>query len=67
VIDEHVREQMKRVLIDIQSGQFARDWMAENASGQKEFARMREGAAAHGTESVGARLRALMPWLSKRT
>ncbi|HEY1962146.1 MAG TPA: ketol-acid reductoisomerase [Rhizomicrobium sp.] len=67
VIDAHVREQMMRVLADIQSGQFARDWMSENASGQTEFAQMRERAAAHPIESVGARLRALMPWLSKRT
>ena len=66
VIDEHAREQMKRVLADIQSEQFARDWMAENASGQKHFAQMRERAASHAIESVGARLRALMPWLSKR-
>jgi ketol-acid reductoisomerase len=63
VIDAHVREQMTRVLSDIQSGQFARDWMAENISGQKDFARMRESAAAHPIEAVGTRLRALMPWL----
>jgi ketol-acid reductoisomerase len=63
VIDAHVREEMQRVLADIQSGQFARDWMAENASSLKEFAAMRERAAAHPIEAIGRRLRALMPWL----
>jgi ketol-acid reductoisomerase len=63
VIDAHVRVEMGRVLADIQSGQFARDWMDENASGRKEMAAMREQAASHPIESVGARLRAMMPWL----
>jgi ketol-acid reductoisomerase len=65
VIDAHVRQEMRRVLADIQSGQFARDWMDENASGRKQFTDMRERAAAHPIEAIGARLRALMPWLSK--
>jgi ketol-acid reductoisomerase len=66
VIDAHVREQMKAVLADIQSGQFAREWMAENASGLKDFSAMRERAAAHPLEAVGCRLRGLMPWLSRK-
>jgi ketol-acid reductoisomerase len=65
VIDAHVREEMRQVLADIQSGQFARDWMAENASGLKRFTEMSERAAAHPIESVGARLRAMMPWLTR--
>jgi len=65
VIDAHVREEMRRVLADIQSGKFARDWMAENASGLEEFTAMRERAAAHPIEAIGRRLRALMPWLTK--
>lgn len=65
VIDAHVREEMRRVLADIQSGEFARDWMGENASGLKNMAEMRERAAAHPIEAIGRRLRALMPWLSK--
>jgi ketol-acid reductoisomerase len=63
VIDAHVREEMQRVLADIQSGQFAREWMAENASGLKNMAAMRERAAAHPIEAIGRRLRAMMPWL----
>ncbi|MBV8799010.1 MAG: ketol-acid reductoisomerase [Alphaproteobacteria bacterium] len=65
VIDEHARAQMQNVLADIQSGKFARDWMAENASGLKQMSALRERAAAHPIESVGERLRALMPWLRK--
>src|SRR3954447_530554 len=65
IIDAHVRAEMGRVLADIQSGQFARDWMAENASGLQQFTGMRGRAAAHPIEAVGRRLRALMPWLSK--
>ena len=64
VIDAHVKEEMKRVLADVQSGKFAEDWMAENAAGQPEFKKMRERAAAHPIEGVGARLRAMMPWLN---
>jgi ketol-acid reductoisomerase len=65
VIDDVTKAEMGRVLADIQSGKFAREWMAENASGGVEFAKMREGAAAHPIESVGTRLRAMMPWLTK--
>jgi ketol-acid reductoisomerase len=65
VIDAHVRDEMRRVLADIQSGKFAREWMAENASGLKEFTAMRERAAEHPIEAIGRRLRAMMPWLNK--
>ncbi len=65
VIDSHVREEMKRVLADIRSGKFAKEWMDENARGQTQFRKMREIAAAHPIESVGERLRRLMPWLKR--
>jgi ketol-acid reductoisomerase len=65
IIDSHVRDEMSRVLADIQSAQFARDWMKENASGLRQMTAMRERAASHPIESVGVRLRALMPWLRK--
>ncbi len=67
VIDDHVRTHMQGVLADIQSGKFAREWMAENASGLKQMSAMREGAASHPIESVGRRLRALMPWLQRKS
>jgi ketol-acid reductoisomerase len=63
VIDDSTKAEMKRVLGDIQSGKFAREWMQENASGNTQFSKMREQAAAHTIESVGQRLRAMMPWL----
>jgi ketol-acid reductoisomerase len=63
VIDDAVKAEMQRVLADIQSGEFAREWMAENASGNAGFSKMREAAAAHPIEAVGMRLRAMMPWL----
>jgi|ERR1043166_235512 ketol-acid reductoisomerase len=66
VIDAHVRTQMAKVLADVQSGKFAREWMTENASGGREFERLRAGAADHPIEAVGHRLRALMPWLTKK-
>jgi ketol-acid reductoisomerase len=65
IIDEHVRTQMQSVLADIQSGKFAREWMTENASGLKEMTAMRERAASHPMESIGRRLRAMMPWLDR--
>jgi ketol-acid reductoisomerase len=65
VIDAHVREEMKRVLADVQSGKFANAWMDENAKGQPEFKQMRARTAAHPIEAVGQRLRAMMPWLKR--
>jgi ketol-acid reductoisomerase len=67
VIDSGTKAEMKRVLDDIQSGRFARAWMAENASGGAAFENMRKQAAAHPIESVGSRLRAMMPWISKKS
>ena len=65
VIDEHVRAEMKKILADIQSGRFAREWVLENAAGQPSFKAMRRRAAEHPIEEVGARLRAMMPWIAK--
>jgi ketol-acid reductoisomerase len=56
---------MKRVLADIQSGRFARDWMLENKVGQASFKATRRAAAEHQIEKVGGQLRAMMPWIAK--
>jgi ketol-acid reductoisomerase len=56
---------MRRVLANIQSGKFARDWMLENQVGQTSFKAMRAKSAAHPIEEVGAKLRAMMPWIAK--
>ncbi|HVU21685.1 MAG TPA: ketol-acid reductoisomerase [Rhizomicrobium sp.] len=66
VVNDATRAEMKRVLADIQSGDFARDWMSEDASGDATFNDMRKRAAAHTIEDVGSRLRAMMPWISKK-
>ncbi|MEZ5647894.1 MAG: ketol-acid reductoisomerase [Alphaproteobacteria bacterium] len=65
IITDETRQEMKRVLDDIQSGRFARDWMLENQVGQTSFKAMRRRAAEHPIEEVGAKLRAMMPWISK--
>lgn len=64
VIDDHVRDQMRAVLQDIQSGKFTRDWMLENKVGQTSFKTMRRNQAEHQIEEVGERLRNMMPWIT---
>ncbi|HLI32452.1 MAG TPA: ketol-acid reductoisomerase [Solirubrobacteraceae bacterium] len=63
VIDEHVRAQMKEILSEIQSGAFAREWIAENRAGQESFKRMRAEQSGTQIERVGAELRSHMGWI----
>jgi len=63
IITRETKAEMKRVLADIQSGRFTRDWMLENQVNQTSFKAMRSRSAAHPIEEVGARLRAMMPWI----
>jgi ketol-acid reductoisomerase len=63
VIGPEVRHEMQRILADIQSGEFAKEWIAENRAGAENFHRMREEAARHQIEEVGRDLRAMMPWV----
>jgi ketol-acid reductoisomerase len=63
VIGEPSREAMKQLLSDIQSGDFAREWIAENRAGQENFKRMREEQAGHQVEVVGRELRDNMEWI----
>jgi ketol-acid reductoisomerase len=65
LIDERVRAEMKRILNEIQTGRFAREWVLENAAGQASFKAMRRRAAEHDIEKVGERLRAMMPWIKQ--
>jgi ketol-acid reductoisomerase len=64
-ISPAVKDEMKRILYDIQSGRFARDWVLENNAGQPSFKAMRRAAAEHDIEKVGERLRAMMPWIAQ--
>jgi ketol-acid reductoisomerase len=66
VIGNETREAMKQILADIQSGEFAKEWIAENRAGQENFQRLREQQKGHQVEKVGAELRAMFPWLQKR-
>jgi len=66
VIDEHVRETMRRVLAEIQDGSFAREWILENQAGRPGFMALRRQNAEHPIEQVGAELRAMMPWLKDK-
>jgi ketol-acid reductoisomerase len=63
VIDDRVRAEMKRILGEIQSGDFAREWIAENRAGQENFLRMREEQASSQVESTGKELRSHMDWI----
>ena len=66
VISPAVREEMKKILADIQSGKFAKDWMLENRVNQTSFKAMRAKMAAHPIEQIGEKLRAMMPWIKQR-
>jgi ketol-acid reductoisomerase len=63
VIDEHVKDNMRQVLAEIQSGSFAREWIAENDEGRPRFNRMRRENAEHPIESIGKELRGMMAFL----
>jgi ketol-acid reductoisomerase len=62
IVSEEVKEEMRRILTEIQNGSFAREWIAETRGGARRFADMRRAARTHAIETVGARLRAMMPW-----
>jgi ketol-acid reductoisomerase len=63
VIGEPTREAMQRILADIQSGDFAREWIAENQAGQENFQRLRAEQQNHQIEREGKELRAMMDWI----
>jgi ketol-acid reductoisomerase len=65
IITEETKKEMKRVLTDIQSGKFARDFVLENQAGQPMLKARRRLGAEHQIEEVGAKLRAMMPWIAK--
>ncbi|MFO1116350.1 MAG: ketol-acid reductoisomerase [Beijerinckiaceae bacterium] len=65
IITPETKAEMKRVLNDIQSGKFTRDWMLENKVNQTSFKATRLRNNAHQIEEVGEKLRAMMPWIGK--
>ncbi len=64
VINAAVRQEMRRILDEIQSGRFADEWIAENKAGRPRFNQLREEGRAHPIEKVGSELRAMMPFIS---
>src|SRR2546421_9622483 len=65
VIGDGARAEMERILAEIQSGEFAKEWIAENENGAQSFLEERERQQDHKIEVVGAQLRSMMPWLPK--
>jgi ketol-acid reductoisomerase len=65
IVTDETRAEMKRILAEIQSGQFTREWMLENKVGQAGFKTVRRLQADHGIEKVGERLRSMMPWIAE--
>jgi ketol-acid reductoisomerase len=66
IVTEKTRAEMKKILGEIQSGEFARTWLNENRTGRKNFLAMREAAKDQPIERVGAELRSMMTFLKKR-
>jgi ketol-acid reductoisomerase len=67
VIDEHVRESMQKILEEIQSGAFAKEWVLENQAGRPQYAKLLERDKNHPIEKVGEELRKQMSWLKKES
>lgn len=63
IINEQTRQEMQKILQEIQSGEFAREWILENAAGRPVFNALRRRQAEHQIEQVGKELRAMMPWI----
>jgi ketol-acid reductoisomerase len=66
IITEETRKEMKKILKEIQSGQFARDWILENRAGAPAFKAARRRERNHLIEQVGRRLRKLMSWINAK-
>ena len=66
IIDASVKKRMKAALKDIQSGKFARGWVAEYKGGYKKYNALLKKGANHPIEKTGVRLRSMMPWMKKK-
>ena len=66
IVDERVKKQMRKVLKEVQSGKFARQWIRENESGKANYRKLLAADIDRQIEKVGASLRARMPWLNER-
>jgi ketol-acid reductoisomerase len=66
IITDETKAEMKRILAEIQTGRFAREFVTENQAGAPTIKAMRRISQAHPIEDVGARLRGMMPWIQAR-
>ncbi|SHK20228.1 ketol-acid reductoisomerase [Pseudonocardia thermophila] len=66
VITPAVKEEMRKILTEIQDGSFAREWVAEDEAGRPNFTKLQQEAAAHPIEQVGEKLRGLMSWVGQK-
>jgi ketol-acid reductoisomerase len=65
IIDKRVKDEMRRILGEIRSGEFAREWIAEDDAGRPNFTKWREQAAQHPIEETGRKLRSMMSWVDR--
>ena len=65
LVTEETRAEMRKILKEIQNGDFARDWMLENQVGQASFKAVRRLQADQQLEETGAKLRGMMPWIAE--
>jgi ketol-acid reductoisomerase len=65
IITNKTRAEMKKILNEIQTGQFAKEWICENQAGRPSFYALRKKDLNHPIEKVGAKLRKMMPWIEK--
>jgi len=66
VIDGHVRDAMRKLLAEVQNGEFAREWILENQAGRPVFKALEAQQSEHPIERIGAQLREMMPWLMQK-
>jgi len=65
IINQKTRKTMKKILKDIKSGKFAREWIKENKKGRPNFNKLIQEGDNHPIEQVGRQLREMMPWMKK--
>ena len=65
LVTDETKKEMKKILSEIQSGQFAKEWMKENKKGRKKFNKYRKLGKNHKIEQIGSKLRKMMPWIEK--
>jgi ketol-acid reductoisomerase len=66
IVTDETKAEMRRILKEVQSGQFAREWILENKANAASFKAMRKAERNHPLEEVGRRLRRLMPWIKAK-